>query len=67
MTVLVNESPKEVPEASVLAHLLRDLEVECERGVAVAVNGNVVSSEGWQGTQLFSSDRILVIQATQGG
>ena len=67
MTVLVNDSPKEVPEASDLAHLLSEIGVESEKGVAVAVNGNVVSSEGWQGTQLFSSDRILVIQATQGG
>jgi len=67
VTVLVNESPKEVPEASVLAHLLRDLEVECERGVAVAVNGNVVPSESWHETQLSSNDRVLVIQATQGG
>ncbi len=67
MTVLVNDSPKEVPEASDLAHLLSEIGIESETGVAVAVNGTVVSSVGWQETPLFSNDRILVIQATQGG
>ena len=67
MTVLVNESPREVPEASDLAHLLREMGFACERGVAVAVNGNVVPSESWHETQLSSNDRVLVIQATQGG
>ena len=67
MTVIVNESPKEVPEASDLGHLLSEMGLACERGVAVALNGNVVPSESWGETQLSSNDQVLVIQATQGG
>jgi sulfur carrier protein len=67
MTVLVNENPREVPEASLLAHLLREMGVEAKRGVAVALNGKVVPSVQWQETKLTSNDEVLLIQATQGG
>lgn len=67
MTVLVNESPKEVPVASDLAYLLSEMNIDAKKGVAVAVNGNVVPSARWEETQLSSNDQILVIQATQGG
>ena len=67
MTVLVNERPKEVPDASDLACLLSEMDVEATKGVAVAVNGNVVPSAQWKDTRLSSNDQILVIQATQGG
>ena len=35
MTVLVTESPKEVPEASDLAHLLREIGIDYAQGFAI--------------------------------
>ena len=67
MTVTVNESPLDLPDASDLGHLLREMGIEAKPGVAVAVNGNVVAKADWETTTLCSNDRILLIQATQGG
>lgn len=67
MTVLVNDDPREVPESSHLAHLLRDMGIDAQRGVAVALNGKVVPSVQWPETRLSSNDEVLLIQATQGG
>lgn len=38
-----------------------------ESGVAVSVNGEVVSRTAWPGTRLKASDELEIVQATQGG
>jgi sulfur carrier protein len=38
-----------------------------KKGVAVAVNGAVVPRGDWAARELAEADRVLVIQATQGG
>ena len=67
MTVFVNESPRDMPEAIDLTCLLREIGIEEPVGVAVAVNGAVVQSDKWLETRLSANDRVLVVQATQGG
>ena len=67
MTVLVNEKPKKLPEASDLGHLLHDIGIEAGKGLAVAVNGTIVPMGRWLDTPLFENDQVLVVQATQGG
>ena len=67
MTVLVNENPREVPDASDLRSLMREIGIEGQKGVAVAVNGAIVPSATWSVTQLHPNDQVLVVQATQGG
>ncbi len=67
MTVFVNESPRDMPESVDLSCLLREIGVEKPVGVAVAVNGAVVQSDKWEETYLSANDRVLVVQATQGG
>jgi sulfur carrier protein len=37
------------------------------RGIAVAVNGEVVPRTAWAGTPLRDGDRVEVLSATQGG
>ena len=37
------------------------------RGVAVAVDGEVVPRSGWEGTHLHEGQRIEVVEAIQGG
>jgi sulfur carrier protein len=47
--------------------LLRELGLGERKGVAVAINGNVVGRGNWPTQTLAAEDRVLVIQATQGG
>jgi sulfur carrier protein len=37
------------------------------RGVAVAVDGEVVPRSGWEGTPLSEGQRVEVVEAIQGG
>jgi sulfur carrier protein len=65
--VFVNDRPMDFAEGAVLAVLLRELGLAERKGVAVAVNGSVVARRAWSARRLEPEDRILVIQATQGG
>ena len=65
--IYVHDRPQELPAEGKLAAVLRDLGLEGKKGVAVAVNGQVVPRAGWGEKALGPEDRILVIQATQGG
>lgn len=47
--------------------LLEILEVEGGKGVAVALNDQVVPRSRWGTTSLDDGDRVEIIRATQGG
>ena len=47
--------------------LLEALEIEGGKGVAVAVNDQVVPRSRWVSTGLDEGDRVEIIRATQGG
>ncbi|GGF65825.1 hypothetical protein GCM10007301_26920 [Azorhizobium oxalatiphilum] len=38
-----------------------------QKGIAVAVNGAVVSRRAWDGAQIASGDAVEIIHAKQGG
>ena len=65
--VFVNDKQYETPDATMLASLLGELGLAERRGVAVAHNGVVVPRKNWSTCQLTAGDRVIVIQATQGG
>lgn len=50
-----------------LVALVAELGLAERKGVAVAVNGNVVPRSTWSTHALADGDRVLVIRATQGG
>ncbi|NDC37592.1 MAG: sulfur carrier protein ThiS [Proteobacteria bacterium] len=64
--VLVNDDPTELLAGTTLSGLLAELNVK-PRGVAVAVNAEVIPQLGWDNTTLKSGDAVLIITATQGG
>jgi sulfur carrier protein len=68
MLVFVNDHPRNlsVPDYSVVS-LLKEMHREHSRGLAVAVNGNVIPQNSWSTVQLKEHDQIILIQATQGG
>lgn len=66
MNVLVNGVPTEVDPGSTLADVLAAHGVP-ERGVAVAVTGEVVPRAAWGSTPLREGTVLEVLTAVQGG
>jgi sulfur carrier protein len=67
MNICVNDRSHAVAERATLTHLLGELGLAERKGVAVAVNDAVVPRFTWVSHALAEGDRVLVIQATQGG
>ena len=68
MRVELNGDPRELPERSTLADAARAIGVAEEaRGVAIALDGEVVPRAEWPSTPLAEGHRIEVLAAMQGG
>lgn len=67
MTILVNSKKVEIPTECNLKELLKQLKIENKGGMALAVNNKVVPQNRWQDFQLNENDKILIIEASQGG
>lgn len=67
MNIRINDQPRRIAPGATLLDLLRELALAERKGVAVAINDTVVPRTGWLEHTLAESDRVLVIQATQGG
>jgi sulfur carrier protein len=65
MMIVVNDVPRPTT-ARTVADLLRELAVP-RRGVAVAVNGDVVRRVDWSICPVASGDRVEILTAAQGG
>ena len=67
MVCYVNDAPQEIADTQLLAALLAALGHTNPRGLAVAVNDQVVPQAAWASHAVQPHDRILLIRATQGG
>jgi sulfur carrier protein len=65
--IFLNDRPHELASPATLKGLLGGLGIADRRGVAAAVNGEVVPRPSWDSRELAENDRVLVIRATQGG
>ena len=65
--VSVNDRKRSVAPGCSLQALMAELGFATRKGVAAAVNGAVVPKSVWAAQALQPADRIIVIQATQGG
>ena len=66
MTVTVNGRAMKLPDSCDVAALVVEF-TDARRGVAVAVNGEVVPRSAWAGTGLTEGDQVEVLTAAQGG
>ncbi|MFC0526449.1 sulfur carrier protein ThiS [Phytohabitans kaempferiae] len=66
MKVVVNGSAHALPDGATVADVVRAV-TTVARGVAVAVNGEVVPRAGWPGAALREGDQVEVLTAAQGG
>lgn len=64
--LLVNGEPRELAAATV-AEALAALATPGGRGLAVALNGALVTRARWETTPLAAGDRLEVVRAVSGG
>ena len=68
MTVVVNGEQRELPPGTTVSALLDALDVPGGvRGVAVAVDAEVVPRGEWETTTVADGARVEVLRAIQGG
>jgi thiamine biosynthesis protein ThiS len=67
MKIILNDRELDVATGISISELLNDLGIQDYTGFAIAINGEVISSCQWQITLLKHTDRILMIEAIQGG
>ena len=65
--VHVNDTDRSVTSGTKLLSLLEEMAFAGRPGLAVAVNGEVAPRACWADQKLHEGDRILIIQASQGG
>lgn len=66
MRIEVNGTPQELEGATTLGQLV-DRRATDRRGVAAAVDGEVVPRSAWDDTELRDGARIEIVGAVQGG
>ena len=67
MKVKVNSKNVELQQGNQLLILLKNLSLEERKGIAVAVNAEVIPRRHWQQHELNENDEVIIIEATQGG
>jgi sulfur carrier protein len=65
-TVTLNGEPRELPEGATIETAVRELGAP-DRGVAVAVDGEVVPRGDWASTPVRDGQQVEVLRAVQGG
>ena len=64
--ISVNGDPSDVAPGTTVTELLRVLDAP-DRGVAVAVDGEVVPRGAWASTSIADDAKVEVVMAVQGG
>jgi len=68
VNLVLNGRSADLPEGATVADALAALDLPGEgRGVAVAVDAEVVPRGQWEATPLHAGARVEVVQAVQGG
>ena len=66
--IVVNGEERPLPDDGSIPALLLELDLEPgQRGVAVAINGEVVPRQDWISKSLIAGDRVELVRAVQGG
>lgn len=68
MIIKLNGEDKTISNEIMLSDFLEnELNVEDSKGIAVAVNLNIVPRSKWDTTQIKENDEIEIVHAVQGG
>lgn len=66
MKIEINGESKIIDDSTNLKELINQV-VQDQKGLAVAVNNQVIPKENWNSSLLNEADKVLLIRATQGG
>lgn len=66
VAVTVNGEERRLPRGLTVASLLDVLGTD-QRGVAVAVDGEVVSRSGWEARELVGGEHVEILSVARGG
>ena len=67
IAVTVNDQPRSVAADWTVHSLAQSLGLAERKGVAFALNGSVAPRQKWSSQPLRAGDKVIIIQATQGG
>lgn len=67
MLISVNNQPVPFTPGTSLSSLLLELQFAEKKGIAIAVNQQIVPKSTWSTYTLQENDKVTIIQATQGG
>ncbi|MCX4028575.1 sulfur carrier protein ThiS [Endozoicomonas sp. SM1973] len=66
LSITVNDNPHQLDGPCTVVELLIFLD-QPAKGVAVAINDNIVSRSQWQQHQLKANDQVMLFKAIAGG
>ena len=67
MEINLNDKVKEISAGTSVQFLMDECIGERQKGIAVAINDQVVPRSEWISKLLKEKDNVLIIKATQGG
>ena len=67
MRVFLNDEARELSGNATVGHLLDEIQLGDLAGWAVAVNESVIARDETLEYELSEGDRVILVQATQGG
>lgn len=67
MEITLNNRTKTVPDTCTVEQLLDEVVPGKQKGLAVAVNSQIIPRHSWEHRLIRSNDEVLIIKATQGG
>jgi sulfur carrier protein len=67
MEVFVNNKLYAVQPVTTVAALLQFIQLPSAKGIAIAINNQVIPKTHWEQQTLQAADKVTIIRATQGG
>ena len=67
MEITVNQQHYQLNESTSVQQMLAVVLPAGAKGIAVAINQNIITKSSWAGHLLKNGDQVVLIKATQGG
>ena len=67
MKLFLNSEALDIADVLTLANVLEKTPLINKKGIAIAVNNEVIPRSNWHTHPVKENDKLLMIQATQGG
>ena len=67
VNIYINNQSQELPAGAKITDALTALNILQQKGIAIAINNNVIPKAEWEHHPLNAEDKITLIRATQGG